>query len=71
MLGDITIKKSKIWNGNLYGLTRNKMWYDNHNYMCHICAKEVLDLKFRQVVTDKIIVFFTKLPQISHAQKKK
>ena len=29
-------------------LSRNEMWYaaDNHNYMCHICAKGFLNSKF-------------------------
>ena len=42
-------KKHKIGKGNLYLtenlLSKNKMWCvaDNHNYMCHICAKGFLD----------------------------
>ena len=49
MVGDFTAKKSKIGYGNLYltenWLSRNKMWcaVDNHNHMCHICAKGFLD----------------------------
>ena len=45
-------KKRKIGNGNLY-LTENRLsWIkmccasDNHNYMCHTCAKEFLNLSF-------------------------
>ena len=37
---------------------------DYHNYMCHTCAKEFLDLNFKQLLTK--YPFLTKLPQISH-----
>ena len=38
---------------------------DNHNYMCHTCAKEFLDSTLiKQLVTKYQI--FTKLPQIPH-----
>ena len=35
------------------------MWCasDNHNYMCHICAKELLDLNFNEAVIDKASIF--------------
>ena len=42
----------KIGKGNLYltenRLSWNEMWHaaDNHNYMCHTCAKEFLDSNF-------------------------
>ena len=45
--GDFTLKKLKIGKGSLYltenQLSRNEMWYaaDNHNFMCHIYAKEL------------------------------
>ena len=51
-LGDFTAKKRKIGKGNLSltenRLSRNEMWCvsDNHNYMCHTCAKELLDSNF-------------------------
>ena len=38
---------------------------DNHNYMCHTCAKEFSDSNFNEAVIDKISNF-QKLPQISH-----
>ena len=45
-------KKCKIEKGNLY-LTENQLSLnqmccaaDNHNYMCHTCAKEFLDSNF-------------------------
>ena len=50
---------------------------DNYNYICHICAKEILDMNFDQAVIDqkkkkqnknkkqKQKQIFTKLPQIS------
>ena len=47
-LGDFTVKKRKIWNGNLYltenRFSRNEMWCAvvNHNHMYHICAKGFL-----------------------------
>ena len=41
----------------------------NRNYMCHICAKEILDLNFNLAVIEKY-QFFTKLSQISHFHKK-
>ena len=42
-------KRRKFRKGNLYltenRLSRNEIWYaeDDHSYMCHICAKGVLD----------------------------
>ena len=30
---------------------------DNHNYICHICAKGFLDFNFNQAVIDKISNF--------------
>ena len=48
MLGDFYDKKRKIGKGNLY-LTENRLSWneisyaaDDHNYMCHTCAKELL-----------------------------
>ena len=43
------------------------MWCaaDNHNYMCHTCAEEFLDLNFNSAVTDKISIFLD-IPQIPH-----
>ena len=53
MLGDFTVKKpAKLGRGNIR-LTENRFSgneircaANNHNYICHICAKEFLDLKF-------------------------
>ena len=51
-LSDFTVKNAKIVKGNLYltenGLSWNEMWCasDNHNYMCHTCAKEFLNSNF-------------------------
>ena len=39
---------------------------DNHNYMCHTCAKEFFNL-IKQLLTKYQI--FTILPQISHFHK--
>ena len=51
-LGDFMVKIKKIGKGNLY-LTENKLSWnemccaaDNHNYKCHTCAKEFLNLNF-------------------------
>ena len=46
------------------------MWCatDNHNYMCHICAKELLDSNFNLAVIDKYQIF-KKIPQILHNHK--
>ena len=48
------------------------MWCaaDNHNYMCHICAKGFSDSNFNEALIDKIS-FFHKLLQLSQIQKKK
>ena len=52
MVGDFTVKKRKIWKGNLCltenRLEKNEIWFaeDNHSYMCHICAKGLLDSNF-------------------------
>ena len=46
------VKKCKIGKGNLHltenQISKNKMWCasGNHNNMCHICAKELLDSNF-------------------------
>ena len=36
---------------------------DNHNYMCRICAKELLDLNFNEAVIDKISIFHEIAPK--------
>ena len=65
-------KNFKIGEGNLYltenQLSRNEIWYaeDNHIYMCHICAKGILDSNFNEAVIDTKHHFFKILPQISH-----
>ena len=51
-LDDFTVKKRKIWKGNLYSLENRLSWNemccaaDNYNYICHKCAKEFLDWNF-------------------------
>ena len=39
---------------------------DNHNNMCHTCAKEFLDSNFNQAVIDKISNFheIAKIPHV-------
>ena len=53
----------KIVKGNL-NLTENRLSWnemccasDNHNYMCHTCAKEFSNLSFNKAVIDKSINF--------------
>ena len=59
-LGDFMVKKSEIWNGNLYltenRLSRNEIWCvaGIHNYMSRICAKGFLDLNLNYAVIDRI-----------------
>ena len=47
------------------------MWCatDNHNYMCHICAKGVLDSNFNQAVMDKISNINEIAPNFTYSQK--
>ena len=54
----------KIGKGNL-NLTENRLSWnemccasDNHNYMCHTCAKEFSNLSFNKAVIDKNISIF-------------
>ena len=62
-LGDFAVKQRKIRKGNLYltenWLSRNEMWCatDNHNNMCPICAKVLLDSNFNQAVIYKLEFF--------------
>ena len=67
-------QKRKIGKGNLY-LTENRLSWnviccalDNHNHMCHTCAKEFLIwASIKQLLTKYQV--FTILPQISHFHK--
>ena len=68
-------KKHKIGKGNPYltenWLSKNDVWCtaDNHNYMCHICAKGFLNLNFNQAVTDKMSNFHEIAPNFTYSQK--
>ena len=42
---------------------------DNHNYMCHKCAKEFLDSNFNWAVIDKILNFHEIAPNFTYSQK--
>ena len=46
------------------------MWCaaDNHNYVCHICAKGILDLIFHEAVIDKISNFHEIAPNFKYSQ---
>ena len=68
-------EKHNIWKGNLY-LTENRLSWnemcraaDNHNYMCHICAKEFLDSSFTNAVVDKISDFHEIAPNFTYSHK--
>ena len=67
-------KKCKIGKRDLYltenWLSGNKMWCvaDNHNYMCHICAKRFLDSNFNWTVIDKISNFHKIAPNFTFSQ---
>ena len=43
---------------------------NNHNFMCHVCAKGLLASNFNEVIIYKYQKIFMKLPQISHIHKK-
>ena len=68
-------KKRKIGKGNLY-LTENRLsWNEmccasnNHNYICHTCAKEFLNSTFNLAVIDKISNFNEIAPNFTFSQK--
>ena len=68
-------KKKKLGRGNLY-LTENRLSWnemycaaDNHNYMCHTCAKEFLDLNFNQAVINIISDFHEIAPNSTYSHK--
>ena len=42
---------------------------DNHNYICHTCAKIVLDSNFNKAVIDKISNFHEIAPNSTYSQK--
>ena len=41
---------------------------DNHNYMCHTCAKELLNSSFNKAVIDKISNFQDIAPNFTFSQ---
>ena len=47
------------------------MWgaSDNHNNMCHICAKELLDSNFNQSIIYKITILTKLPPNFTYSQK--
>ena len=67
------VTKGKIGKGNLHltknRLSRNEMWCaaDNHNHICHMCAKGFLDLNFNQAVIDKISNFHEIAPNFTYS----
>ena len=42
---------------------------DNHNKMCHTCAKEFLDSNFNQAIIDKISSFHKIATNFTYSQK--
>ena len=75
MLGDFTVKKRNVGEGNLYLIEHRLSWNemccaaDNHNYMCRACAKEFLDSNFNEAVIDKISNFHENAPNFTYSQK--
>ena len=67
-------KKRKIGKGNMYltenRLSWNEIWCSSHNnnYMCHTCAKEVLNSSFNLAVIDKISNFHDIAPNFTFLQ---
>ena len=47
------------------------MWCaaNNHNYMCHPCAKGLLDSNLNEAVLDKIPFFYEIAPNFTYLQK--
>ena len=47
------------------------MWCaaDNHNHVCHICAKRFLDSNFSLAVIDKTLNFQEIAPNFTNSQK--
>ena len=41
---------------------------ENHNYMCHTCAKEFLNSRFNKTVIDKISNFHDIAPNFTFSQ---
>ena len=41
---------------------------DNYNYMCHTCAKEILNSSFNWAVIDKISFFHDIAPNFTFSQ---
>ena len=68
-------KKRKFGKANLYisesRLSGNEMWCeaDNHNDMCHICAKELLYSNFNEAVIYKASNFNELAPNFIYSQK--
>ena len=52
-------------------LSRNEIRcaVDNHNHICHICAKWFLDSNFNEAVIDKISTFHEMIPHFRYSQK--
>ena len=45
---------------------------DNHNYMCHTYAQDLLDSNFNYAVIDKISIFFQEIaPNSTYSHKLK
>ena len=68
-------KKHRIGKENLYLIENRLSWNemccasDNHNDMCHTCAKEFLNFDLQLSNYWQNIDIFTILPQISHFHK--
>ena len=67
-------KKCKTGKGNLYSTENQLSWNemccaaDNHNHICHTCAKHFFYIRISKQLLTKYKIF-KKLPQISHIHK--
>ena len=74
-LGVFKVRRRKTGKGNLY-LTENRFSINellctanNHNYVCHICAKGILDSNLNEAVIDKISNFHEIASNFTYSQK--
>ena len=73
MLVDFTGKNAKLEREICIQLkldsVETKCAAGNHNYMCHTCAKEFLNLNFNYAVIDKISNFHDIAPNSTYSHK--
>ena len=70
MLSDLVVKNAKF--GRRSELIRRNgvcCAVDDPNYICHICAKGLLDSNFNEVVINKILIFHEITPNSTYSQE--